>query len=450
MPDRDPRTRPGRDLTLSGFVAATLFAALLVAATYWLFLQQARAQRWLAHTHETLEAIITTRSDLVEIQNGPRGFAITGREEDLAPYRQAADMVDSHLLRLRLLTADNAEQLARIGQLQDAVRLRLESAAAIVEARRQGGLPAAKAIIDTGVPRQQMENARTLLQALESEENRLLQARLAEHERQLKVFWVGIASLMLGLVALLAVIYWQLRRRQELEQELRASAELAEAKGRLQELSARLISAQEDERRHIARELHDETGQSLTLIRLQLADLAKRGAMDAGESAECVQLVDRAAAHIRALSLSLRPPMLDDLGLVDALEWVLDQQARAAGWKSSLHADGVGERYPQEVETACFRIGQEALTNAARYAQATQVDVSLEQAGRNLELTVADNGRGFDLARYRTPEERKKHFGLVSMEERAGLAGGRLEIDTAPGRGTRLRAVFPIAEGGSG
>lgn len=444
MPDRAAPSRPGRDLTLSGFVAASIVAAVLVGATYWLSVQETRAQRWISQTHEALEAIAVARADLLEIQNGPRGFAITGREQDLVPYANALAMLDSHFLRLQMLTAENPRQQERLRELQRAVQPRLASAAAIVEARRQGGTEAATAIIDTGVPRQQMDRIRSLLQALEEEESAQLAIRLAEHEQRLRVFWAGIGALLLGLIALLAVIYWQLRRQRQLQQELLASGELAEAKARLQELSTRLISAQEDERRHIARELHDETGQSLTLIRLQLADLARRGAMAPEESAECVRLVDRAAAHIRALSLSLRPPMLDDLGLVDALEWVLEQQSKAAGWSAHLDADGVGDRYPQEVETACFRIGQEALTNAARYAQATEVKVSVKQVGQTLELTVADNGRGFDLARYRTPEERKKHFGLVSMEERAGLAGGRLEIDTAPGRGTRLRATFPV------
>ena len=233
-------------------------------------------------------------------------------------------------------------------------------------------------------------------------------------------------------------------RTAELQQ---ANTELSGAKERLQELSARLIMAQEEERRHIARELHDETGQALTLIRLQLTDLARRHPEEDRDLTECMHVVDRAVAHIRGLSLRLRPPMLDDLGLVDALEWVLGQQAKAAGWRPELEADEIEDRPSEAIETACFRIGQEALTNAARYARATEVKVELRLRECGLELTVSDNGRGFDLALYRTPEERKKHFGLVSMTERASLAGGRLEIDTAPGRGTRIRAWFPLGSG---
>lgn len=222
-----------------------------------------------------------------------------------------------------------------------------------------------------------------------------------------------------------------------------ANEALTAAKERLQALSARLISAQEEERRHIARELHDETGQALTLIRMQLSELAE--AAPAQQVGECMQNVDRAISHIRSLSLRLRPPMLDDLGLVDALEWVAEQQARAAGWKLRLDLPELDERLPEATETACFRICQEALTNAARYAHARQVSVALRLSPAAMVLEVADDGDGFDLDRYRTPEERKKHFGLVSMGERASLAGGRLDIVTAPGHGTRVRAVFELA-----
>jgi two-component system sensor histidine kinase UhpB len=120
------------------------------------------------------------------------------------------------------------------------------------------------------------------------------------------------------------------------------------------------------------------------------------------------------------------------------------QQTRATGWTTAFEADDLLPDLSADVQTACFRIGQEALTNAARHAGATHVRMALRMAGGTMELTVSDNGAGFDLARYRTPEERKKHFGLISMAERASLAGGDLEIDTEPGAGTRVRARFPL------
>ncbi|WP_427914941.1 CHASE3 domain-containing protein [Ramlibacter sp. MMS24-I3-19] len=213
---------------------------------------------------------------------------------------------------------------------------------------------------------------------------------------------------------------------------------------RSRELSARLIAAQEQERRHIARELHDETGQALTLIRMQLQQLLPAGDSGASAAAEGIRLVDGAIAHIRGLSLRLRPPMLDDLGLQDALAWLLEQQARAAGWRHRLDMPDLDERLPADLETACFRIVQEALTNAARSSGASEVRVSLSLDGSRLALEVRDDGSGFDVERYRSREERTRHFGLVSMAERAAMAGGHLEIDSAPGRGTCIRASFVV------
>jgi signal transduction histidine kinase len=162
---------------------------------------------------------------------------------------------------------------------------------------------------------------------------------------------------------------------------------------------------------------------------------------------DCVRVVDEAIAQIRQMALTLRPTMLDDLGLVDALQWVLEQQSKPARWNCALEAQDIDRELPADLQTACFRIAQEALTNVARHAGAGEVKLSLRMIGDDLQLTVADNGAGFDLDRYRLPEERKKHFGLISMAERASLVGGSLDIDTAPGEGTRIRAILPVPAG---
>lgn len=222
------------------------------------------------------------------------------------------------------------------------------------------------------------------------------------------------------------------------------NADLLDAKLRARELSSQLIAAQEEERRHIARELHDDTGQSLSVMRMHLSDLQRGGAGAMARLPDCIAIVDAAIARIRAMALSLRPTMLDDLGLADALQWALEHQAKAAGWRTELQADDIPVAVPPDVQTACFRIAQEALANAARHAGASEMTLGLRMVGSDLELSVGDNGSGFDLERYRSPQERKKHFGLMTMTERAGLAGGTLAIDTAPGSGTRIRASFPV------
>jgi signal transduction histidine kinase len=463
------------DLTLSGFVAAACVAAALVCAAWWVSLQQSRAADWVSHTHEVLETIAKVRTALVDIQNGQRGFTISGREEDLKPYLDGRAQIVAETALLRQFVADNPAQRQRLAELDRELATRLASGERLIAARRSGGFDAAKAIVDTGLPAREMDRLRAVLNDLEAEEQRLLRSRLVDHHRRLEWFWVGMSLLVAGLIAVLAVLYLQVRRRrsaqqalivemrervridEELQQlnrtlesqvlartaELReANAGLLDAKLRLHDLSAQLIDAQEQERGRIARELHDDTGQLLSVIRMHLL---RDGEGARARLPDCLEVVDAAIARIRAMALNLRPTMLDDLGLADAFQWLLDQHAKAAAWRVELAAQEIEAVLPAAVQTACFRIGQEALANAARHAQARVVKLELRLAGNELALTVEDDGIGFDLDRYRTPEERKKHFGLMSMTERAALVGGSLDVDTAPGRGTRIRARFPLA-----
>lgn len=173
-----------------------------------------------------------------------------------------------------------------------------------------------------------------------------------------------------------------------------ARTELEQASARLRELSLRIIDGQEQERHHIARELHDEIGQALTVIGIHLAELAQHGDPEGARVAACMEVVNRATAHIRGIALNLRPPMLDDLRLADAIEWALAQQTAAVGWQGVFEGSGADRRFPFDVEIACFRIAQEAITNAARYSQARELKVTLRQVASGLELTVTETDGG--------------------------------------------------------
>lgn len=228
--------------------------------------------------------------------------------------------------------------------------------------------------------------------------------------------------------------------------------ELAEVTERLQSLSRRLMQVQETERRLIARELHDEIGQSLTAVALNLQschDLLGASPV-AASIQESVELVDRVLQQARDLSLELRPSLLDDLGLVDALGWHVQRQAERARLDARLVTDGLTVRPPPEIETACFRVAQEALTNVVRHAGASRVTVELREDGDSLELVVRDDGAGFEVAGARRRAVHGESLGLLGMEERVLLAGGRMSIDSAPGQGTTLRARFPLAFRGGG
>ena len=221
----------------------------------------------------------------------------------------------------------------------------------------------------------------------------------------------------------------------------------SEAYGRkLQTLSRRLVEVQETERRHIARELHDEIGQALTVAQLNLQAVLQSpgaGAL-APRLTESLEVVERVLEQVHDISLNLRPSMLDDLGLEPALRWYTNRQAALAGLQAEFATDPLEHRLDPIIETECFRIAQEALTNVVRHAQARTVTVELHTKDGRLHLGVRDDGIGFDVAPVREQAVRGASLGLLSMEERAVLAGGGLEFKSSPGHGTDVQAWFPL------
>src|SRR5215216_1436963 len=217
------------------------------------------------------------------------------------------------------------------------------------------------------------------------------------------------------------------------------------AQDALQMFSRQLIEAQEDERRRISRELHDQIGQILTAVKMNLYTVQQLCKMSEAGSyvKDNIEAVDEALRLVRDLSVDLRPPVLDDLGLVTALRWYIDRYSKRTGLNVEVIIDlpDHNERFSRERETACFRIAQAALSNVARHAQASQVQVQLVKDENGLVLIVKDDGIGFDLNK-RAP--RAATLGLVSMHERAHAAGGTVEIDSARSKGTEVRFILPL------
>jgi signal transduction histidine kinase len=222
--------------------------------------------------------------------------------------------------------------------------------------------------------------------------------------------------------------------------------ERSRASHKLQILSHRLVEVQENERRHIARELHDEIGQSLTVaeMNLQAALRACGQAPLTRRLEDSIQAVERVLSQVHDLSLNLRPSMLDDLGLEAALRWYTNRQAALTGLQARFRGAPLHGRLDPVVETECFRVAQEALTNVVRHSGAQNVAVELEPVDGQLHLRVRDDGRGFDVGQQRDEAVRGSSLGLLSMEERASLAGGGLELISAPSEGTEVHAWFPL------
>lgn len=234
-------------------------------------------------------------------------------------------------------------------------------------------------------------------------------------------------------------------------QRIRAEESLRAAGERLHLLSQRLIEIQETERRHLARELHDEIGQALTATKLNLESLAREAepAARSKRTTDSIAMVEHLLQTVRNLSLNLRPPMLDDLGLVAALRWLLDQHARTTGREVNFNHMLLDDRFTPVIETACFRVAQEALTNVTRHSKARTVQVELRQEERRLTLSVRDDGTGFNVVDARHRATKGGSLGLLGMEERVTFTGGQLSVTSSAEGGTELRAWFPLNPGQS-
>ena len=236
------------------------------------------------------------------------------------------------------------------------------------------------------------------------------------------------------------------QRERALEEARASEQSLGIAYRKLRELTGRLEAAKEEERKWIARELHDEMGTNLTTAKLVLQLQAGAPASDDREKriGEAIGLLDRMIGHVRALSLDLRPPLLDELGLTAALRGYTEALARRAQLVIDLEAAGVPRRLPEDVGIAAFRIVQEALTNVIRHAAARRVSVEVRYDPGWLHLRVADDGKGFDTGAILNVASTGGHAGLLGMKERVESMEGEFEVRSASGRGTEIRARLPV------
>ncbi|WP_180538448.1 sensor histidine kinase [Nevskia soli] len=252
---------------------------------------------------------------------------------------------------------------------------------------------------------------------------------------------LSIVLALIGGIALAAFTSFEILRLQE--QGRQQLEETVLARAGLRELSAKLIRAQEDERRSIARELHDEAGQSFSAILLESENLLDIGSGLAGERElrarlESIrELARRGVGATRDLALLLRPSMLDDFGLLPALNWQARETSRRTGMRVTVIAEDLQENLPEEHKTCIYRITQEALTNCARHAHASRVQIAVTHDSGRVLISIQDDGAGFD-------SKRTRGLGLLGIAERIGNLGGIFEVESQVGRGTLLKAELPL------
>ena len=272
------------------------------------------------------------------------------------------------------------------------------------------------------------------------------QSGLEEGERRIAAVFARFRSRLqtvivfafgLGLILASTTIVYTSRLEKRVEEKYQESLQ---AQRELKDLSKRLVDAQEQERRAISRELHDEVGQSLSALLMDVERLSAIPGKD-GEYQHALEniktLAENSVTEVRNLALLLRPSMLDDLGLVAALEWQAREVSKRTGMLVGLVEENVSDSLPEEHKTCVYRIVQEALNNCSKHAYAKHVQVTIRQKPGRLSLTIQDDGKGFDPVRARG-------LGLVGMTERVSQLNGILKVDSVAGRGTSLCVDLPL------
>jgi signal transduction histidine kinase len=436
----------GRPLLLAGF--GSLLVLMLVAGGYALgTLEQVRTTDL-----EERNNYLTRDHALDRVRNGIYQSAIIMRDYLLAldektgaaqieRFAETRDQTDQALAECARLI-DPAESAA-LQELQSELLVYWKLLAFISEIPAENRVLRGSEYLSKQVRQHRAELIQMVDQvdALSARQMAASDARMNEAFGRLRRRLTLIVALAVGMGLLLAgcTIWRTLRLEQELEQRYR---EVLNTQQELKELSARLVSAQEEERRSISRELHDEVGQSLSALLMEAGNAAASVPPESALVRQHVDSIKKLAEAsvniIRNMTLLLRPSMLDDFGLVPALEWQAREVSKRTGIRVQVAAaDSAGE-LPDALKTCIYRVVQEALHNCARHAQARSVRVVVRQEDSRIVLSVEDDGRGFDARRVRG-------LGLVGMEERVRHLGGAFHVQSAPGTGTKVDVELPLA-----
>jgi signal transduction histidine kinase len=432
-------------------ILAVLAAAVLIGINETGHLQATRALERIEESTRTRNAVNKLLQHMLDAETGSRGYLLTGDPRYLEPYNRAVAEIGDDLEALRKLYAGTAGESATLAQVSQNVQRKLAEMDLSVRMRKQGNEEAWKFVLLTDVGKEQMD-------AIRGQAGRLIQTatdHMVDAQDQvrgaLEFARIGIA---LVAVAALAAFYLYLRqstrlkRADELQQAaLQQERDLLEVQVRertasLAQLATHLQQVREEERGHLARELHDELGALLTAAKLDVARLKSRLGAQPPEVGERLQhlteSLNSGIALKRRIIEDLRPSSLANLGLTAALEILGREFSERSGIEVALNLENV--ELDESRQLTVYRIVQESLTNVGKYAEARQVDISVRSYSNHVEVEVRDNGKGFDAA-----HSKPSTHGLAGMRHRVEAAGGRLAVDSRPGAGTRIQAMLPAA-----
>ena len=411
---------------------------------------------------EQLAQGLTTRSDvnkllqsMLDAETGQRGYLLTGNETYLEPYDKAVATVQTNLDSLRMQFMGAPADMQEFALLSRQISRKLAEMELSLRLRRQGNEDAWKFILNTDVGKEHMEAIRQHAQELIARSDKRLQQGREQIEQSLMLSRIGIATVTaIGLLAFYmylrqtqAVQTVNLREQEVLERERdRLEGLVRDRTATLSELANHLQQVREEERGHLARELHDELGALLTAAKLDVARLKSKIDATAPDVSErlkhLTETLNSGIALKRRIIEDLRPSSLSNLGLTAALEILTREYAERAGIDVETSLEPV--QLPDAAQLTVYRMVQEALTNIGKYAKASKVLVSVHGYPTHVAVQVRDDGVGFDPGSVRPTSH-----GLAGMRHRVEAAGGRLTLTSRPGNGTLLSAVLPLPRNAS-
>ncbi|MEO7400596.1 MAG: CHASE3 domain-containing protein [Polaromonas sp.] len=428
---------------------AILAAAFLVSINESSFQESTKALANIESAQKTRGAISKLVQQVLDAETGQRGFLLTGDPRYLEPYNTATADISQNLDAMRPLFAPSQEQLGDFDLLSRHVSRKLAEMDLSVRMRREGNEDGWKFVLTTDVGKEQMEAIREQTAKLMASSIRKMEQGQAQIQKALQLSRIGIATTALvGLLAFYmyllqtkALVASGLREKDSLQRERDLlEKQVRERTASLAELATHLQNVREDERGHLARELHDELGALLTAAKLDVARLKSRLAGNLPEASERLEhltsTLNSGIALKRRIVEDLRPSSLSHLGLVASLEILAREFEERSGLTVTTDLETV--ELGGSAQLTVYRLVQESLTNMAKYANATQAEIRLENFDGYIAVEVRDDGKGFNVANVGPGSH-----GLTGMRHRVEAAGGRLTVTSAAATGTQISAVLP-------
>ncbi|MBA3771013.1 MAG: CHASE3 domain-containing protein [Ramlibacter sp.] len=442
------RSFPMPKLAIS-LALAFLAACILIGINETGFNQSTEALDDIAQASRTRGSLNRVLQHVLDAETGSRGYLLTGDPRYLEPYNAAVAEVSTQLDSLRLAYAPDAGEFNTLAQLSRNVQRKLAEMDLSVRMRKQGNEDAWKFVLMTDVGKEHMDAIREQATKLINGATARMEVSQVQVRRSLLLSRLGIAAVtMAGLLAFYLYLRQStaLRLADEKQQKiLQQQRDLLERQVRertttLAELATHLQQVREEERGHLARELHDELGALLTAAKLDVARLKSRLGMESPEVGQRLQhlteSLNSGIALKRRIIEDLRPSSLSNLGLTASLEILAREFSERSGVEITTGLEPV--QLDESRQLTVYRLVQESLTNVGKYAQARQVEISVRNYGNHVEVDIKDDGKGFNAS-----QTRPSTHGLAGMRHRVEAAGGKLSVNSAPGGGTRISAVLP-------